>query len=92
MNDPRTADDKLSEVELTAEQTERAGQLEADIFFASDALDAAREIIYLRDQVTDLRASLRREENARKNAVAEADRLRADRNRLQDKLDTLGIR
>lgn len=79
MSDPiqLSRDDCVVEVELTPEQAARAECLQHDIWCNADAHDAAREIIFLRDQLTDLRASLRHEENAREIAVREVGRLRA---------------
>jgi hypothetical protein len=46
----RTKEETLREVDLTTEQVERAERLYHDIWSDADAHDAAREIIFLRDE------------------------------------------
>jgi hypothetical protein len=66
---------RLTTVQITDEQNKRALEFWADC--ETFPKMAARQIVYLTDQLTDLRASLRREENARKVLADENQRLLA---------------
>jgi hypothetical protein len=66
--------DRLTTVQITDEQNARALNFWADC--ETFPKMAARQIVYLTDQLTDLRASLIREQNAVKVLARENDRLR----------------
>lgn len=74
--------DRLTTVQVTDEQNKRALEFAPDCQVFPKM--AARQIVYLADQVTDLRASLRREENARKVLADENERQRAEIKRLAE--------
>jgi hypothetical protein len=59
-NEQVPKEELLQEVDLTTEQVERAERLYHDIWSDADAHDAAREIIYLRDQLEQARKDTER--------------------------------
>lgn len=59
MTEQVPSEELVAEVELTPEQEARASQLQHDIWCDADALDAAREIIHLRDRVRELESEFK---------------------------------